>query len=79
VQRTWQARKAHSSFNFGIAKPTKLEGKRNGFISDQRSQKLKAGLKLTAMFNRQHFNVGVNRAPIGDEVEMTVDLEMAQQ
>lgn len=63
----------------GITKPVKLTGKLNGIITDQRSQKLKAGLKLTGTLNRQDFNVGADRAPVGDEVEMTINLEMAQQ
>ncbi len=63
----------------GITKPVKLAGKLNGIITDQRSQKLKAGIKLTGTLNRQDFNVGADRAPVGDEVEMTINLEMAQQ
>ncbi|TFG76431.1 MAG: polyisoprenoid-binding protein [Flavobacteriales bacterium] len=63
----------------GVTKPVVLEGKLNGIITDQRSQKLKAGLKLTGTLNRQDFNVGADRAPVGDEVAMTINLEMAQQ
>lgn len=63
----------------GITKPVVLEGKLNGIITDQRSQKLKAGLKLTGSVNRLDFNVGGETPTLGDEVNMTINLEMAQQ
>ncbi|MER3319257.1 MAG: YceI family protein [Allomuricauda sp.] len=63
----------------GVTKPVSLEGKVNGIITDQRSQKLKAGLKLTGTVNRLEFGVGGETATLGDEVEMTINLEMAQQ
>ncbi len=63
----------------GVTKPVTLEGKLNGIITDQRSQKLKAGLKLTGTLNRKDFGVGSKPFPVGDEVDMTVNLEMAQQ
>lgn len=63
----------------GITKPVTLEGKLNGIITDQRSQKLKAGLKLTGTLDRNDFGVGSKPFPIGDEVAMTINLEMAQQ
>lgn len=62
-----------------VTKPVILEGKLNGIITDQRSQKLKAGLKLTGTINRKDFGVGTKDFPIGDEVEMKINLEMAQQ
>ncbi len=63
----------------GVTKPVILEGKLNGIITDQRSQKLKAGLKLTGTVDRKDFGVGSKPFPVGDEVEMTINLEMAQQ
>ena len=63
----------------GVTKPVTLEGKLIGIITDRRSQKLKAGLKLTGTVIRKDFGVGGDLAPIGDEVEMTINLEMAQQ
>ncbi len=63
----------------GVTKPVTLDGKLNGIITDQRSQKLKAGLKFTGVINRTEFNVGGAMAPIGDEVVLTINTEMAQQ
>ncbi len=63
----------------GVTKPITLEGKVNGVIADQRSQKLKAGLKLTGTVNRLDFGVGGETASLGNEVELTIHLEMAQQ
>lgn len=63
----------------GVTKPVTLEGKVNGIITDQRSGNLKAGLKLTGTINRLDFGVGEESASIGNEVEMTIHTEMAQQ
>lgn len=63
----------------GVTKPVTLEGKVNGIITDQRSQKLKAGLKLTGTVNRLDFGVGGETATLGNEVGLTINLEMAQQ
>jgi len=63
----------------GVTKPVILEGKLNGVITDQRSKKLKAGLKLTGTVNRLEFGVGGDTPTLGDDVEMTINLEMAQQ
>jgi polyisoprenoid-binding protein YceI len=63
----------------GVTKPVTLEGKLNGIITDQRSQKLKAGLKMTGTVLRKDFGIGGDLAPIGNEVDMTINLEMAQQ
>lgn len=63
----------------GVTKPVTLEGKVNGIITDQRSNKLKAGLKLTGTINRLEFGVGGDTPTLGDDVEMTINLEMAQQ
>ncbi|MCJ7467480.1 MAG: YceI family protein [Maribacter sp.] len=63
----------------GVTKPVTLDGKLNGIITDQRTEKLKAGLKLTGTVNRKDFEIGSKSFPVGDEVEMTINLEMAQQ
>lgn len=63
----------------GVTKPVTLEGKVNGVITDQRSQKLKAGLKLTGTIDRTEFGVGEASAAIGSEIDLTINLEMAQQ
>lgn len=63
----------------GVTKPVTLEGKVNGVITDQRSQKLKAGLKLTGTIDRTEFGVGEESAAIGSEIDLTINLEMAQQ
>jgi len=63
----------------GTTKPVTLEGKVNGIITDQRSQKLKAGLKITGTVNRLEFGVGGDTPTLGDEVALTINLEMAQQ
>ncbi len=63
----------------GVTKPVTLKGKLNGIITDQRSNKLKAGLKLTGTVDRLAFGVGGDTPTLGDEVEMTINLEMAQE
>lgn len=63
----------------GITKSVTLEGKLNGIITDQRSKKLKAGLKLTGNLNRLEFGVGGDTPTLGDEVEITINMEMVQQ
>ena len=63
----------------GVTKEVTLNGRLNGIITDQRSQKLKAGLKLTGTINRKDFGVGSKPFPVGDDVDMTIHLEMAQQ
>lgn len=63
----------------GVTKPIELQGKLNGIITDQRSQKLKAGLKFTGIVNRQDFGVGGSMAPIGDEVDVVINMEMSQE
>lgn len=63
----------------GTTKSVTLEGKLNGIITDQRSNKLKAGLKLTGTVNRLDFEIGDKTPTIGDEVDLTINLEMAQQ
>ena len=63
----------------GVTKPVTLDGKLNGIITDQRSQKLKAGLKFTGTISRSEFGVGGTMVPVGDEVEITINTEMNQQ
>jgi polyisoprenoid-binding protein YceI len=63
----------------GVTKPVTLEGKLNGVITDQRSNKLKAGLKLIGTIDRLAYKVGGGTPTLGDEVKMTINLEMAQQ
>lgn len=63
----------------GVTKPIELNGKLNGIITDRRSQKLKAGLKFTGTVKRTDFGVGGSMAPVSDEVEININLEMAQQ
>lgn len=63
----------------GITKLVTLEGSLNGIITDKRSEKLKAGLKLTGTINRKDFDIGPKPFPISDEVNMVINLEMAQQ
>ena len=63
----------------GVTKSIALNGKLNGIITDRRSQKLKAGLKFTTTLKRSDFGVGGSMAPVSDEVEVNINLEMAQQ
>lgn len=64
----------------GVTKPVTLDGRLNGIITDQRSQKLKAGLKFTGTLKREDFNIATgSMAPIGEEVDITINTEMAQQ
>lgn len=63
----------------GITKAISLEGKLNGIITDKRSQKLKAGLKITGSINRKDYEVGMKDFPIGEEVSIVINMEMAQQ
>lgn len=63
----------------GVTKSIELNGKLNGIITDRRSQKLKAGLKFTTTLKRSDFGVGGSMAPVSDEVEVNINLEMAQQ
>lgn len=54
-------------------------GKLNGIIKDQRSNKQKAGLKLSTTIKRENFNLGNGMSPIGKDVVVTVNLEMNEQ
>lgn len=63
----------------GVTKEVTLKGTVTGIITDRRSEKLKAGVKLTGTLNRLEFGVGGENPTLGDEVELTIRLEMAQQ
>jgi len=63
----------------GVTKSITLDGKLNGIITDRRSQKLKAGLKFTGSLKRSDFGVGGSMAPVSDEVEININIQMAQQ
>ena len=63
----------------GVTKPVTLKGTVIGVITDQRSQKLKAGVRLSTTLNRRDFGVGEKMMMVGDEVEITIRMEMAQQ
>ena len=63
----------------GVTKSVELNGKLNGIITDRRSQKLKAGIKFTTTLKRSDFGVGGSMVPASDEVEININLEMAQQ
>ncbi len=63
----------------GNTKPIQLKGKLNGIITDQRNKKLKAGIKLTGTIARKDFGVGGDNTALGDDVEVTINLEIAQQ
>ena len=63
----------------GITKSIELNGKIIGIITNQRNQKLKAGMKFTTTLKRSDFDIGGSFAPVSDEVEVAINLEMAQQ
>ena len=62
-----------------VTKEVTFEGKVGGVITDQRSQKLKAGVRLETTINRLEFGVGGDTPTLGDDIEITIRLEMAQQ
>lgn len=63
----------------GVTKPVTLKGSVIGIITDRRSQKLKAGVRLSTTIDRKDFGVGTEMGMVGDPVEITIRLEMAQQ
>jgi polyisoprenoid-binding protein YceI len=63
----------------GVTKSIELNSKLNGIITDRRSEKLKAGLKFTTTLKRSDFGVGGSMAPVSDDVEININLEMVQQ
>lgn len=59
-----------------VTKPITFEGKLNGIIDNPHSGGKTAGLKLTTSVQRADFGVGEKGGSIGDEVEVTINLEM---
>ncbi|MCM4166075.1 polyisoprenoid-binding protein [Arenibacter sp. H213] len=63
----------------GTTKSVILEGRLNGIITDAKSEKLTARLKLTGTLVRRDFGIGSKSFTIGDEVDISINLEMEQQ
>ncbi|MBC2839404.1 YceI family protein [Robiginitalea sp. SC105] len=63
----------------GVTKEVTFKGKVGGVITDQRSEKLKAGVRLETTIDRLEFGVGGETPTIGNELDITIRLEMAQQ
>lgn len=61
----------------GITKKASFTGKLNGVLKNDRGEK--AGLKLTTTINRSDFNVGGSGGSVGEEVEVTINVEMEKQ
>ncbi len=61
----------------GITKKASFEGKLNGIAKTDYGTK--AGLKLTTVIKRAEFGVGESGGSIGDNVEVTIHLEMNKQ
>lgn len=62
----------------GVTKQVSFDGKLNGILKNNRGEK--AGLKLTTTIDRTNFNVGSSGgATIGEEVEVTINIEMNKQ
>lgn len=62
----------------GVTKEIVFKGKLNGII-EGRGGKKKAGLKLTSVIKREEFNLGKGMKPIGNDVEVVVNIEMNEQ
>lgn len=58
----------------GITKPVILKGKINGVVKNKYGTK--AGLKLVTVIKRTDFNIGGSGGSIGEEVTLTINLEM---
>ncbi len=70
----------HGDFTLrGTTKPVRMNGTLNGIITDERSKKLKAGLKLVGAINRKDFGVGMEQSSPGDIVDLVINLEMSEQ
>lgn len=63
----------------GKTKQVQFNGKLNGVITDNYSKKQKAGLKLSTTLKRTDFNVGSPGGSVGEDVEVTINLEMQKQ
>ncbi|MDG1729420.1 MAG: YceI family protein [Algibacter sp.] len=61
----------------GVTKEISFNGKLNGILKNDRGEK--AGLKLTTTIKRTDFNVGKPGGSVGEEVEVTINLEMKKQ
>lgn len=62
----------------GISKEITFKGKINGIISDSKG-KQKAGLSLKTVIKREIFKIGSKMSPIGDDVNVTINLQLHQQ
>lgn len=58
----------------GITKPVVLNGKLNGIVTNKYGTK--AGLKLATEIKRTDFNIGGSGGSIGEEVSLTINLEL---
>lgn len=59
-----------------VTKKATFKGKLNGIVDNPHSGGKTAGLKLTTHINRAEYGVGESGGGIGDEVEVTINLEM---
>lgn len=62
----------------GISKEITFKGKINGIISDSKG-KQKAGLSLKTVIKRETFKIGSKMSPIGNDVSVTINLQLHQQ
>lgn len=63
----------------GITKAIQFEGKLNGIVDNPHTKQKTAGLKLTSSVSRSDFGIGDPGGTIGDEVRISINLEMAPQ
>lgn len=63
----------------GKTLPITFEGKLNGIVDNPRSKSKVAGLKLTSSILRSDFGIGAKGGSIGDEVTITINLEMTPE
>ncbi|MDG1730951.1 MAG: YceI family protein [Polaribacter sp.] len=61
----------------GVTKKVNFNGKLNGILKNDRGEK--AGLKLTTIIKRTDFGVGNSGGSVGEDVEVTINLEMKKQ
>ncbi len=61
----------------GITKKVTFNGKLNGILKSDRGQK--AGLKLNTTIKRTDFKVGSSGGSVGEDVTVTINLEMAKK
>lgn len=60
----------------GTTKPASFEGKLNGIVDNPWGEGKKAGLELSTVVKRQDFGVGDKSPSIGNEVTVTIHLEL---